>query len=222
MNFRKPFNYKLLIVVIVIVIVAFFGGMVLEANIHESQALTIEEDKGSHFVIPGFSQKRKVSIDKIRSELKDIEEFSTYQSEYNVKKSVEETRYFLKDIKIPLTTNKIAIDCKGIVKVGYDLQKVEISVNDKENIIYFTLPAPQVTDNYIIWDSVNFNEVNNIFNPIEFGQYKTLFKEIETEGLKEAVKDDIYKKAEANFKKVITKTFARFSGYTIEFKNQTN
>lgn len=214
---RRQFNYKILILVIVLVIVAFFGGMIIQANLDEADVLTVGDPKGFHINIPGFSQKREITLDEIRSTLKAIEEFSTYQSEYNVKKSAEETRYFLESIKIPLTTNKIAIDCKGIIKVGYDLNTIKISIDDEKKVIYVILPEPKINDNYIVWDSVDFNEVNNILNPIEFGQYKTLFEEIEAEGEKLAVQDGILQKAEENLKKIISGAFLKFRGYTVDF-----
>lgn len=214
---RRQFNYKLFILVIVLITIAFLGGMLLQANIEDADALTVGDPDGFHFNLPGFSQKREITLDEIQATLKAIEEFSTYQSDYNVKKTAEETRYFLENIKIPLTTNKIAIDCKGIIKVGYDLNAIEISIDDENKVIHVKLPEPKINDNYIVWDSVDFNEVNNILNPIEFAQYKTLFEEIEAEGEKIAVQDGIFPKAEANIKKIISGAFLKFSGYTVDF-----
>lgn len=217
MEKKKPVRYKLIIVIAIVICVAFFGGMLLGANLERGNALTVDTDTGKHLKLPGEVEKRVVTIEEVNSELKDIEEFSSYQGEYTIEKSVEQTRYFLENIKIPLTTNKIAIKCKGIVKVGYSFSDIVVSVDNESKNIYIALPKPHINDNYIIWDSVNFNEVNNILNPIEFTQYKTLFEEIEEEGKKDVINKGIYEKAEANIKKVIKKALSGFSGYTINF-----
>ncbi len=211
-------TFKLIILILVLIVIAFFGGMLLEANTSNKGATVIDGEKSSQFKLPGFMSKRKVTVDNITATLKEIEEFSSYQVTYKVEKSEEETDYFLKKIKVPFTTNKIAIKCTGVVKVGYDISQIQVDVNNSKQEIYITLPDAKVNDNYIIWDSVNFNETNNLFNPIEFGQYKNLFQEIEAEGLKEAESNGVYQKAEDNFKKVINSALAAF-GYSVIYTN---
>ena len=75
-----------------------------------------------------------------------------------------------------------------------------------------------VLDNYLIWDTVNVSEKNNILNPIDFTQYQELIDEIEEDGLRIATEEGIYKKAKDNLKQLIT-GFLMGIEYEIDFLN---
>ena len=63
-------------------------------------------------------------------------------------------RYWLDNIKIFGTTNSIEIKASGVVKVGYDMSKMVINVDNDSSKIYIKLPEIQLNDNYVIWDTV--------------------------------------------------------------------
>lgn len=128
--------------------------------------------------LPAEVEKRIVTVEEVEVMLVDISQFSTYSGEYTTTKSAEYTRYFLDNIAVPGTTNTINLECKGIVKVGYDVEEITIEVDNDSKKIYISLPAPKVLDNYIIWDTVKCQEENNILNPIDFEQYQALISEI--------------------------------------------
>lgn len=65
--------------------------------------------------------------------------------------------------------------------MGYDISDISIKVDDYK--IYIALPQAQLNDNYVIWDTVECEEKNNIFNPISFDQYQEFIDEIEEKGL---------------------------------------
>ena len=147
----------------------------------------------------------------------DVSQFSTYSGEYTTTKSAEYTRYFLDNIAVPGTTNTINLECKGIVKVGYDVDEITIKVDNDSQKIYISLPAPKVLDNYVIWDSVKCREENNILNPIDFEQYQGLISEIEDEGLALVEADGIYEDAKANMETIIRNFLSGFEDYEIVF-----
>lgn len=167
--------------------------------------------------LPGEAEKRNVTVEEITSKLKEISEFSTYSSEYVVTKSADYSRYFLDDILVPGTTNTVTLKCKGVVKVGYDLTEINPVVDQESNIIYIALPEIKVNDNYIIWESIECVEDNNILNPIDFSQYKQLAVEMEELGLKDAESKDIYKKGESYVQELIINFFGCFDGYEVKF-----
>ncbi len=119
----------------------------------------------------------------------------------------------LEDFKLPGSINSITIKCKGIVKIGYDVSDINVKVDDDK--IYISIPEARLNDNYVIWDSVECNEKNNIINPINFSQYQEIIAEIEEKGLEDAKEKGVYEKAEENLKKVISGFLSEFSDYEI-------
>lgn len=164
----------------------------------------------------GGGDKVEITVQDIRIELKEISELSTYEGEYTVSLSADETRTILGGIKLDFATNSIAISADGVVKVGYDFSKIGVKI--EESTIYITLPEAQINDNYIIWNTVECNEKNNIFNPIEFEQYQQLISEMEQKGLEDAEARGIYISAEDSIKNIISTFLSKFEGYEIVFE----
>lgn len=167
--------------------------------------------------LPAEVEKRIVTVEEVEVVLVDISQFSTYSGEYTTTKSAEYTRYFLDNIAVPGTTNTINLECKGVVKVGYDVEDITIEVDNASQKIYISLPAPKVLDNYVIWDTVKCQEENNILNPIDFEQYQTLIAEIEEDGLALVEADGIYADAEENMMTIIRNFLSGFEDFEIIF-----
>lgn len=185
-----------------------------EAEVVEPIAPVEEE---FNLELPAEVEKRIVTVEEIEVVLVDISQFSTYCGEYTATKSADYTRYFLDNIAVPGTTNTITIECSGVVKVGYEVEDIEIKVDNDSLKIYISLPEAQVLDNYVIWDTVRCQEENNILNPIDFEQYQGIISEIETEGLALAEADGIYEDAEANMETIICNFLSGFEDYEIVF-----
>ena len=190
-------------------------GFIL-GNIEDSVKVT-DNSNSTEFdlKLPGEVEKRTVTKSEVVSRIREIGELSTYCGEYNFTKTVDQSRYFLDDVKIPGTKNTISIEGTGNVKVGYEMADIKVSV-EKETI-YISIPEAKVTDNYIIWDSLKYDEQNNILNPIQFDQYETLIEEIEKEGLADVEKKEIYEKADENLENIISVFLSEFNGYKIKF-----
>ncbi len=174
-----------------------------------------EPEETSGLDMPGETTKTVVTIEDIEVKLDELSEFSTYSGTYSVTLGKDETRYWLEKMEIPFTTNSIEISCKGIVKVGYDFSKITVRIDDDK--IYISLPEPKINDNYVIWDTVECKESNNILNPISFTQYHNMIDEIEEKGVEYVESEDIYKKAEDNIKTLINGFMSEFSDYEIVY-----
>lgn len=197
----KIFKHTLAVLLSVILLAGtFFAGYYLTR--HSSDDL--------------ITEKRTVTKDEIKTELFAIEQISTYEGEYNVTKTVDESRYIL-EFAIPGTKNTIEFNCKGIVKVGYDFNNITINVDNVSKKIYIKLPNAKVNDNYVIVESVEWVEKNSIFNPIDFSQYKELITDIESEGLKDAESKGLYVLAQENMHKLIDLTLSKFESYEIVY-----
>ena len=210
-------SLSIILSVVIVTGVAFAGGYFVGLKqLPEAEVVENPTDEND-LKLPGEVEKRIVTVEEINSKLQEISEFSTYSSEYEVTKSADYSRYFLDDIPVPGTTNTVTLKCKGVVKVGYDLTEINPVVDPESSIIYIALPEIKVNDNYIIWESIECVEDNNILNPIDFSQYKQLAVEMEELGLKAAESNNIYKNGEAYVQELIVNFFGCFEGYEVKF-----
>lgn len=215
----KKLSKSLAIILSVVIVIgtAFVGGYFVGVKQLPEAEIVKNPTNENDLKLPGEVEKRIVTVEEINSKLKEISEFSTYSSEYEVTKSADYSRYFLDDIPVPGTTNTVTLKCKGIVKVGYDLTEINPVVDPESIIIYIALPEIKVNDNYIVWDTIECVEDNNILNPIDFEQYKQFALELEELGLMDAESKDIYKNGESYVQELIINFFGCFDGYEVKF-----
>lgn len=202
------------VLILLLIVGIFAGGYYLGKH---PELIGKTYNKSSNETSSPLSEKITITEEDIRVKLVEIKEISTYEGKYAVKESVNSNRFFLDNIKVPLTKNKITIECNGIIKVGCDIEDIGIQVDNDSKKIYIKLPPIQVNDNYIILDSVKCKETNNILNPIDYEDYRKLFSEMEEKGLKKAEKKGIYKKAEENMKLTIKNAISGFEEYKVVF-----
>lgn len=206
-----------LIAVLVVLAVAFGAGYYycyVSTNT-EATEVVADTDDSFDFELPLEVEKRVVTVEDVEAKLVEIGELSTYAGEYTCTLGKEESRYWLDKLPVLGSTNSITITCNGIVKVGYDISDIVVKVDDEK--IYISIPEARLNDNYVIWDSLECDESNNIFNPIEFAQYQELINEIEDMGLEQVTEQGIYKKAEENLKVLINVFLAEFDDYEIVY-----
>ena len=184
-----------------------------EAEIVENQ------NSQQHFdlQLPGEVEKRVITAEEVASKLVECSHLTAYSGEYTVSKSGEYTRYWLDNFAIPGTTNRISMTCKGVVKVGCDIKTISPTVDNESYTIYIALPEFTVLDNYIIWDTVVYEETNNLLNPIEFSQYHAFISEMTEVGLSDVEAQGIYAAAEENFKSIIIGFLSSFEDYKVVF-----
>ncbi len=177
----------------------------------------IEEMEGQIGVLLKETEHVEIQRVQIEEKLDLISELATSSFEYTNQKTISNTRQLL-GFDIPGTTNSVELIYSGIIKVGYDVSEIEC-VADEDNLqLIFTLPEAQVLDNYIILDTMQCNDRNNIFNPIGSDKIAQYFAEIQAEELEAAEAKGIYDEAEEQLKSIITNYFAVFSDYEVVFK----
>ena len=209
--------FRDVVATIAVLAIVFGAGYFVGKQSIESGGIAVEEadEKSFDLKLPGEVEKQVVTVEEVESKLMEMAELTTYSGEYTVTKGKDEARYLLDDIKVIGTTNSVKITASGVVKIGYDINEIEVRVDDDK--IYIKLPEAKLNDNYVIWDTVSCLESNNILNPIEFSQYEELVDEIEKEGLEQAESEGIYQKAEENVKQIIDGFLAEFKDYEIEY-----
>lgn len=159
--------------------------------------------------------KHTVTAQEIEEKLEPIGELSTYEFAYDgtdVNSSYKE----ILNHKIWGTTNSVSYTYSGVIKVGYDIEDIEIKLDQDKYFIYIRLPEPQVLDNYLKthWEC---EEKNNILNPLNISDHRDFFEEISQRELEKAEEAGIYDKAEDQVKLLITNFLAVFSDYEVVF-----
>lgn len=204
--------------ILCIVLIQMGYNMGIESVDPEIKVVEIEVEK-EEIKLPTEVEKRVVTKEEVEAKLVDIKQLNTYMGTYEVMKSVDQTRFIFDDVAIPGTTNTINIECSGVVKVGYDIDGIMVTVDNVSDTIYIMLPEPKVMDNYIILQSIKVDEKNTFLNPINFEQYETLFAEMEEKGLAQVENYDIYERAAENMRTIVSNFIDIFPDYSVEFMN---
>lgn len=173
-------------VAVVIIAAAVFGAGYYVGKLPTADAKIIEssENAGIDLKLPREVEKTIVTVNEVRAKVQEIGELTSCEGSYIVTKGQDFTRYMLDDIPVPGTTNHIELTCAGSVKAGYDLEDIVVKVDNDSQKIYVSLPEAKINSNQLTWDSsMEYNEKNNILNPIDFEQYQTLISDIKAEGL---------------------------------------
>lgn len=184
--------------------VAFVSGFCVgqKGAAQNVQAAEIEEPE---IIIPTMVEKRILTVEEVKAKLMALEEFAVYEKEYQVTTSIDATRYFFENVSVPFS-------CKGVVKTGYDVDKMQISIED--NTIYLTMPEPEILDNHIIWDSVQCEDLDLV---MKSEQYQTMLDEVKAEGLSQVQTSGIYDEANINTKLLIENFLQVYDDYDVEF-----
>ena len=205
------------IAVLVIIAIAFAAGYCFcNVSGDEVKEVVVSDNEDDiDLELPMEVEKRVITVEEVETKLTEIGELSTYSGKYTYTMGKDEERYCFEKIPVPGTTNSITITCDGVVKVGYNISDILVEIEDDK--IYISIPEAYLNDNYVIWDSLKCDEVNNIFNPIEFSQYHELIDEIEQKGLEQVEERGIYKEAEDNLKILINAFLSEFDDYEIVY-----
>ena len=159
---------------------------------------------------------RVTDADKLEEQLAAIGELSTASFEYTNTRTVTDTRQLF-GMDIPGTTNKVTITYEGVIKVSYDVEQIGFTIDGDEGVIYVTLPEPQITDNYIRFDSIDIESSNNILNPINIDNLSAYFGNYQDEGIRKAEELNIWEEAEDRMMLLVDNFLSRFSGYEIRY-----
>lgn len=167
--------------------------------------------------LPREAEQYVVTSSEIRAALDEIREFATCSSIYEVSKTADVWRS-VDDVALPGTRNTVAVRCQGVVKAGYDVDRITVAVDARSETVYIRLPQPEVLDNYVIMDTVDVSgSVNNILHPLSFDQYQQVIVSVEEEGLAQATQKGLFARAEESFRHIVTQCLAGVTDYRIVF-----
>lgn len=191
--------------IILLAIVALF--IILGWNIIREKA----------FDAKGFISHDTGLTDKVvMTKLQEIGQLATYSYEYKGVREIKDSKQLF-GWNIPGTTHTIHLSYDGIIKVGYEVSDIQVSVDNENKIINVRLPEPKVTDNSIALNADSYDQQNNILNPINGDEPIAELDTIKAEELEKAENAGIYELAKGNAKKLISGLLAGFDGYNVKF-----
>ena len=174
------------------------------------------------FGLPGlwrrvFSSRQEITAATVERRLDAIGELATYSMAYSGQTEAQNTRQIF-GLNIPGTRNRVKIAYSGTIKVGYEVADIEVSVDADAGVIRVKLPRMKVISNAIDEDSLQYEQRNNILNPIKGDLAANYLDEIRKSELKEAEDMGLYEKAEENARRIISENLAIFEGWEVAFE----
>ena len=143
-------------------------------------------------------------VDNLNASIEDIGDLVTVEYNYTDILTYKDS-LTLMDMKIPFTDKSYIIKYNGYIKAGVDLSKAVVK-DIKETSVELDVPVATITDSVLDEKSmVILDQKNNIFNPLDLGDYQdTLKKELNARELK-AKKDGLLERAQDNADKILRK-----------------
>lgn len=143
-------------------------------------------------------------VDNLKASIEDIGDLVTVEYNYTDVLTYKDS-LTLMDMKIPFTDKSYIIKYNGYIKAGVDLSKAVVK-DIKETSVELDVPVATITDSVLDEKSmVILDQKNNIFNPLDLGDYQdTLKKELNARELK-AKKDGLLERAQDNADKILRK-----------------
>ena len=150
----------------------------------------------------GMSKEERV--DNLKASIEDIGDLVTVEYNYTDILTYKDS-LTLMDMKIPFTDKSYIIKYNGYIKAGVDLSKAVVK-DIKETSVELDVPVATITDSVLDEKSMGIlDQKNNIFNPLDLGDYQdTLKKELNARELK-AKKDGLLERAQDNADKILRK-----------------
>ena len=193
---------KKLVGIIIVIAIIVAGFFLIKDKITHSRAIKKETE---------------ISVVDIKNELKEIAELTTYSAEYEGNATIEDSAVLF-ELKIPFSTHKIEIHYQGVIKVSYNMEDIEVDVDNDSKKIFITLPDDVITDNILDEGNITTTDTNNIINPIGSQEVMDLLEEIKQQELEISTSKGLYDKATAHAKEIIVNLLSKFEGYQIVFK----
>lgn len=165
---------------------------------------------------------KKVSLDLINSEIKDIGELATIEYLYTNAGKFENLNQLF-GINVPFTTKSFIAKWDGVIKAGVEVNKIKVEINDSNKEIIIYMPKSAILSHEIKKESIEtLDEKDGLFNTIKVDDVREFDKVSKEEMEERAIENGILNKASENAKNIIEKLIntdvVKEQGYVISFK----
>lgn len=227
MNKSKRKLIKLSIVIgilMVVLLTIFFKGYSNAKGKYEIVIKELQEkiDNLSDPIATYTLATKEVTIDLIKSEIRDIGEIATIEYLYTDAGKFENPKQLL-GLNLPFTTKSFIAKWDGIIKAGVQIDKIIVEINDVNKEIIVHMPKSVILSHEIEEESIEtLDEKAGLFNPVKVSDVRE-FDKVSKEAMEErAIENGILDKASKNAKEIIEKLInndvVQEQGYTIKFK----
>lgn len=153
--------------------------------------------------------------------LKNIGELATQAGYFTSVQTIKENREVL-GVAIPGTYSNYIFSYDGVIKAGFDFEKIEYSVDEAEKTIHIKLPEAEILSVEIDESSFKlYNDGENIFTPLKMEKVNMALAKLKETARQTATDNGLLDNAVANAKVLITGFLAGsfdMNKYTVVFE----
>ena len=130
---------------LLILVIGFGLGLLVHRDSKAEPAVVLN-GFGSESIemLIGEPERPIVTIEEVKQKLAEMEQLAAYTGTYTVEKTMDFSRYFFDNIRIPGAINTVSFLCEGVVKVGYDVAGIEPAIDNTNRVIHIALIFPSV------------------------------------------------------------------------------
>lgn len=188
--------------------------LIIEIIILVIAIVTHKPEKKSRYVSTDRKNAEVVVTNKtVEKKLESIAELGTYEYEYKGEVTREADKNWV--ILNALTKSEITIEYEGVIKAGIIVDDIVIEVNQKDKVIFLTMPDPTILSNEI--NVTDYDEDVAVFGSVSGSDGTDMLEMVKEEELEEAIDDGLLDEAYANSKKAIKDLLSVYEDYEIVF-----
>ena len=223
---RKGFSFFTVLLLSIIVFAAGFGGSIyLQSTDKLPEFLTaLINNEPEAEPEPIVIEETTITRETIEEAIAPASDLVILSYKYKDAATVADVKKFF-GFEIPATKSKAVFTYTGAIKVGFDIAKVNIAIDDDSKTITLSLPPFGIISNEIDLDSFEFVlEDSSPFNPLQMSKSTGVLSELKGKAEEQVLSDiDFMSQAQANAENVLS-TFLYAAGidsdYTIIFEYQ--
>ncbi len=183
----KKRGFPWAIILLLVLVSAGLGRLALSA--HDRQNMLEQELELQKEAIAALrSEARQAEEDRLIQESEPVITSSTVSDQLSSLQELVTTEYIYtnagkfenqnqikiigQDVGIPFTSKRFIVAYDGRIRVGVDLSRAQIDVDEEARSIAVTLPDSEIVSHETFEDTlVVLDETNNVFNPISIENY---------------------------------------------------
>jgi len=137
----------------------------------------------------------------LKEKISNIGELATVEYQYTIADSIDNQKIEW----LGLTKKTVAMAIDGILKIGVDVNKIDIQCDELTKTITITLPAATQISNELFEDTMQIlNEDSGLFNKIDLNDASELRQHIKDKAEAKAVEYGLFEKAKENAAQILT------------------
>jgi len=217
------------VVLIVAILLIFFEGRRNATENYENivddlrqQVATLKKQLDEAPSTWDDSPSKEITIDMIKSEIKDIGELTTIEYLYTDAGKFEDAKKAW-GINIPFTAKSFITKWDGIIKAGIKIDQIIVEINDVKKEIIVHMPKAEILSHEINSESIEIlDEKDGLFNKVTVEntvQFEAISKvAMEDRAVENGILDKAYENAKEIIEKLVNNDVVQEKEYTIIFK----